>query len=161
MKTADELRAEARQHDENARESCERGDTDGALSQWCSGLSAQKARLEADLIDNGGVSEFLALFDLAGNYQPAVAIEARYGMRWMLLDADGKRTGEFLPWLPKRRDTLAKRGYVEGYAVFPAKADFVEGPGGLVGVSVRVRKACPHHALPVEVVSVDRWKEEG
>lgn len=160
MKTADELRAEASQHEQDARDSFERCDTDGALSQWASGLSAQRKRVEADLIEAGGVSEFLTLFDLEGNYQPAVAIESRYGLRWMLLDADGNRTGEFLPWLPKRRDTLAKRGYVEGYAMFPAKADFVEGRGGLVGVSVRVRKACAHHALPVEVVTVDRWKED-
>ena len=160
MKTADELRAEARQHDENARESFERCDTDGALSQWCSGLSAQKARLEADLIDKGGVAEFLTLFDLEGNYQPAVRIDARYGPRWMLLDADGKRTGEYLPFFPARRDTLAKRGYVEGYAIFPAKADYKDGPGGLVGVRVVTVKRVPHHAEPVEVVTTDRWKEE-
>lgn len=160
MKTSAELRAEAARHDQEAHDSFERCDTDGALSQWASGLSAQKARLEADLIDKGGVSEFLTLFDLEGHYQPAVPINSRYGMRWMLLDAKGERTGEYLPYHPARRETLAKRGYVEGYAVFPAKADYRDGGTGLTGVSVRVVKRVPHYAEPVEVVTTDRWKEE-
>ena len=157
--TPTELRAQAAQKDQDARDSFERCDTDGALSQWASGMNAQRLRLEADIVERGGVSEFLTLFTLDGKFQPAKAIQTQYGMRWMLLDSDGKRTGQFLPYHPARRSTLAKHGYVEGYACFPAKADYREGRGGLVTVSVTTIKTVPDHFEPTEVVTVDRWDE--
>ena len=156
--TAAELRAEASQREQDARDSFERCDTDGALSQWASGIGAQRLRLQADIVDQGGVARFLTLFTLDGRFQPAKAIQTRYGMRWMILDENGNRTGDFAPYLPKRRDTLAKRGYLEGYAYFPAKADYREGRGGLVTVSVVTVKTVPEHEHPVEIETVDRWE---
>jgi hypothetical protein len=154
--TPDELRAQARQHDQDAYDSFERCDTDGALSQWASGINAQRLRLQADIVERGGVSCFLTLFTLDGRFQPAKPIETRYGWRWMLLDDEGKRTGEFLPYLPARRDTLAKRGYLEGHAYFPAKADCVGGKS-ITSVSVVSVKTVADHIAPTEIDNTDRW----
>lgn len=53
---------------ESARqESYERSDTDGFVSQWASGLTAQKHRLQAELAESGGKTEASALFDTNGN----------------------------------------------------------------------------------------------
>src|SRR6476661_6496069 len=84
--TADEHRAAAQAADQAAYDSFERCDTDGFLSQWASGLNAQKHRLQAEIEDNGGKWEFPALFDLDGNLVPAKLISTRYGMSWALLD---------------------------------------------------------------------------
>jgi hypothetical protein len=151
------LRAEAIRHQQEAIDSFNRCDTDGALSQWASGLTSRHKMAEADLLERGGVSEFLTLFDLDGNFVPAKIIQTQYGSRWMVLDAEGRKTGEFLPVTPKRRDTLAKRGYCEGYAMFPAAVGYAEGRGGLVTVSVRSFKTCKDHEPPTEVISADRF----
>lgn len=160
--TAEALREKAAQHTQDANESWERSDTDGFLSQWASGINAQLANAQARIVDNGGVAQFPALFTVDGEFVPARPIESKYGTRWMVLDTAGKATGEFLPYFPKRRDTLAKRGYVEGFVTRPAWAR-CEGSGrGLSGLcSVRV-VAFPTDEpweQPVSVVSVDRWAE--
>src|SRR5690606_26317917 len=62
-KKAEELREMARGRDREAADSFDRCDTDGALSQWASGINAQKYRLQADIAENGGMWEFPALFD--------------------------------------------------------------------------------------------------
>jgi hypothetical protein len=158
-KTPTDLRAEAARHEREAHESFERCDTDGALSQWSSGLTASKLRMEADLLEQGNQREFITLFTVSGDWQPAVQIEGRWGTRWMLLDANGERTGEYLPFHPARRDTLAKRGYVEGYAIWPAKVVYTEGSAGLVSVRPVTVKAVRHHVPPVEITCRDRWAE--
>jgi len=108
-KTAAELRSEAERHDRNAEESFERCDTDGFLSQWASGLTASKKRLQADIEDNGGLAEFLTLFDLDGRWVPCKMIRTQYGTRWALLDpVTGKFTGEFRACVPKRRSTTGR-----------------------------------------------------
>lgn len=154
---AAQLRSEAADLRQEARDSFERCDTDGFLSQWASGLGAYRKEAEAELIERGGVSEFLTLFDLDGNWVPCRMVEGRYGKSWMILDADGKRTGEFVPYLPKRRDTLAKRGYVEGRAMFPARIDYIETGGGVMGVRVGSIRTCRDHVPPTSIVTVDRW----
>jgi hypothetical protein len=158
-KTAEQLRLEAKAHDAEAIASFERCDTDGALSQWSSGLNAQRARLQADIVDAGGVAKFPALFTLDGEYVPAKRIEGQWGPRWMVLDADGNRTGEYLPYFPKRRDTLAKKGYVEGFVLRPARADYAEGRGGLVTVYVTSKATDGGWVTPVSIVTADRWAD--
>jgi hypothetical protein len=157
--TPADLRAEAARWEREAYESFERCDTDGALSQWSSGLTAQKLRMEAALLEQGGQSDFPALFTVAGDWQPAVVIEGKWGPRWMLLDTDGDRTGEYLPFYPARRDTLAKRGFVEGRAVWPAKIIYSSGRGGLVTTRPITVKAVPHHVPPLEILTRDRWAD--
>jgi|DEB19_MinimDraft_3_1074340.scaffolds.fasta_scaffold33572_2 hypothetical protein len=160
--TANDLRAQAAQHEQDAHESWERSDTDGFLSQWASGISAQVKLAQARIVENGGVAEFPALFDLDGNFVPSKAIETRYGMRWMVLDSAGKATGEFLPYFPARRDTLAKRGYVEGFVTRPAIAKTTgsgRGLSGLCSVRVATFPADNPWESPVSVVSSDRWSD--
>jgi hypothetical protein len=154
------LKAQADRHAREAYESFERCDTDGFLSQWASGLASQRCAAEARLIEQGNIAEFLTLFDLDGNFVPAKIIQTQYGSRWMVLDAEGRKTGEFLTVAPVRRSTLAKHGYVEGYAKFPARVDYTEGRGGMTSVRVQTLKACRDHEPPTEIVTADRWTDD-
>lgn len=161
--SAEQLRAKAAQHDQDAFDSFERCDTDGFISQWASSISAREARLEAVIIDNGGVAEFPALFTLDGEWVPARRIETRYGMRWQLLEADGRTTGTFLPYRPARRNTLAKHGYVEGYVARPAKAAIVGGGKGLAGAATCMVAPVPTDRdwdEPAQIICVDLWADE-
>lgn len=90
---AEELRETARGNDRDAVDSFDRCDTDGALSQWASGITAEKYRLRADIAENGGMWSFPALFDLEGNLIPAREVYGEYGAFWSLLDDEGNRTG--------------------------------------------------------------------
>jgi hypothetical protein len=155
--TATELRTEAARHYQDAADSFERCDTDGFLSQWASGQTARLRLLEADLVEAGGVSKFIALFTTEGQWVPAKVIDGKYGKSWMLLDAEGKRTGEYVPFLPKRRETLAKRGYCEGYVMRPARAEIV----GTTYFNCRA-SAIPTDSdwdAPVSIVTPDRFAD--
>src|SRR6476661_4026520 len=128
--TADEHRAAAQAADQAAYDSFERCDTDGFLSQWASGLNAQKHRLQAEIEDNGGKWEFPALFDLDGNLVPAKLISTRYGMSWALLDPANPE-GSFLGFFndsqaakgARRLATDRRKGYTIGTVRVPAVAD--------------------------------------
>jgi hypothetical protein len=154
-KTPTDLRDEARKLEREAFDSFERCDTDGALSQWGLRLSADRLRLQAKIVEEGGTAPFRTLFRLDGTFQPAVEIEGKWGWRWMVLDQDGVRTGQYLPWAPVRRDTLAKHGFVEGIARFPAKAA-IRGKD-MISCSEVAVKTVLHHEPPVEVITADRW----
>jgi hypothetical protein len=158
MSEADRLRESAARLDREAHDSFERCDTDGYLSQWAAGLGAQKLRLQADIEDNGGVWQFPALFDLDGNPVRAKLVEGRFGRSWMLLDENGRSTGEFLRYRPKKRDTHARKGYVEGSVLRPAKAD-LRGDNAISVRAVAVptdRDTDP----PAAIISTDRWTSE-
>ena len=131
---ADQLRADAVAADQRAQESWDRSDTDGFMSQWAAGLTAARLRLQAEITDNGGLAEFPALFDLAGNLVPAKRIQTRYGMSWALLssaDPDSQFSGWFNESKaqdPKRaRNADARKGFYVGYVMPPAKADLKGG----------------------------------
>ena len=159
--TPDSLRDKAAAADQAAADSWERSDTDGFLSQWAHGLTADLHRTQARIVEAGGEHRFPALFDLQGNYVPAQTIEGRWGTRWHLLAASGFGTGVFLPYLPKRRQTLAKRGYVEGWVMRPAEA-FMNGTGhgmsGRAWVDIRPTDL-PWHT-PRTIISTDRWADQ-
>jgi len=129
-KTADEFRAEARQHSINAHESFERCDTDGFMSQWASGLSAAKAHLAADIAENGGCASFPALFEWGGDLVPAKLIETRYGYSWGILESDDPRS-RIVDWFnpskarndDKRIENNARKGFSVGRVMAPAKAE--------------------------------------
>jgi hypothetical protein len=126
---AQALRDKAAQHDQDAADSFERCDTDGFLSQWASGINAQKARMEATLVEAGGVATFTRweLTDLDGNTVPAKLIDGRYGECWALTDAAGKFTGTFVSAFPKRAATMERKGFreVEHEFVAPAHVQVV------------------------------------
>lgn len=161
-KTAEELREMAAQREQAAHESWERSDTDGALSQWAGRINSQLLHAQARLKDNGEVSKFPALFTLDGQFVPARDIQTKYGTRWMLLDANGKATGQFLPYFPKKRETLAKHGFVEGFVMRPAWAK-CEGSGrglsGLTSVHVVIYPTDQPWEPPLSIVTADRWAE--
>ena len=160
---AAELRANAAASDAARAESFERCDTDGFVTQWALGLSAQKDRMQARIVEDGGLASFLTLFTVDGEWTPCKRIEGRYGPRWLVLDTEGNSTGVFLPYQPRKRSTLAAKGYCEGYGMFPAKADYWAPPGarGLSGATsvrlVAVRTG-DWKEPPAEILSVDRFE---
>ena len=158
-KTPEQLRAEADAFDQEAAASFERCDTDGFLSQWAMGLGASRKRMEATLAEEGGVSDFLALFTTDGEWVPAKMIQGTYGPRWMVLDHEGRRTGQYLNYHSVRRQTLAKHGFVEGYVTRPAHIDYV-GETHTSVRPVRLPSDRPWDA-PLAIVTADRWAEEG
>ena len=135
-KTAEELRASAAKHDQAAYDSFERCDTDGFLTQWASGLTAQLERRQADLLENGGLSWFGVLLDAnTGEWVPSKLIDGKFGRCWALLGDDGKFTGQFVSAHPKRFSTMFNKGFVEAQGQYPAKA-VMEGRGhGLSGTA--------------------------
>lgn len=95
--SADQLRKEAAEAEQRAFDSFERSDTDGFLSQWASGITAQLKRAQAEIEENGGVADFPALLDLEGNEVPTRVIPGQYGTVFALVDDAGKFTGQFVP----------------------------------------------------------------
>lgn len=128
--------------EQSAQESFERSDTDGFLSQWASGLTAQKHRLDADILEDGGTISTRALFDLNNTLVPAKLINTRYGLTWALLESADPDSG-FVGFVNRssarsaaRRDaTMAKRGYREGFVRVPARADIGGSGKGLSGAA--------------------------
>lgn len=124
-KKAAELRETARGNDREAAESFDRCDTDGALSQWASGITAQKYRLRADVAENGGMWPFPALFDLEGHLVPAREVYGQYGTFWSLLDPEGNRTGQTFNESQAQNEKIrlrndARKGYYVGTVLAPA-----------------------------------------
>jgi len=76
-------RARAQQAVRRSQESWERSDTDGFMSQWANDAMASKYRAMAELAEEGGVSEFPAVFDLDGNLTDFHQVSTRYGMSWV------------------------------------------------------------------------------
>ena len=63
MKSSSEYRKLASKSEDKARESFNRCDTDGFLSQWASGLNARLNRSKADLVDAGNTFTFTGLYE--------------------------------------------------------------------------------------------------
>ena len=160
---AEELREQAAESDRKAAESWERSDTDGFLSQWAHGITADMHRRNAELLEAGGRARFPALFTTSGDWVPARRIEGTYGPRWQVLTETGRPTGTFLAYRPKRRDTLAKHGYVEGIVERPAVAAILGSGRGLSGAASCYVADVPtdqNHDRPLAIITADRWEEE-
>ena len=120
MTTAKEYRKMAEDAEQQSADSFERCDTDGFLSQWASGLTAQKYRLQANIEDNGGAAWFVGLY--AGSERvPAKQIPTPYGVAWLLRDDAAAKYGRFVPVGAKSRKQK-KLGLREGFEVANAKA---------------------------------------
>lgn len=125
-KKAAELREMGTRNDREARDSFDRCDTDGALSQWASGITAQKYRLQADIAENGGMWSFPALFDLDGDLIAARQVYGEYGTFWSYLEEDGTRTGRTTgeSWAASEKVRIrnnAKKGFYVGSVLAPAR----------------------------------------
>lgn len=135
--TADTLRAEAAQHEADRAASFERCDTDGFVSQWASGMSAQLARAQAEIVENGGMAEFAAPMTELGSELPHKLIKGAYGYCFALTDAQGSFTGVFLPLSFGERSKHYKAGYRIGTVKAPARARLYSPPSarGLSGAT--------------------------
>lgn len=123
---AEELRELGRQRDREAADSFDRCDTDGALSQWANGITAEKYRLQADVAENGGMWTFPALFDLEGSLIPARECYGEYGSFWSCLNADGSRTGRTVGESQAQNEKTrlrnnARKGFYVGTVLAPAR----------------------------------------
>lgn len=146
------LREKAAASERAAAESFERVDTDGFVTQWAHGVTADRDRLQAAILEDGGLATFPALFDDEEQYVPAFLNRGRFGPYWKTID------GRTLKFGSQRR--LREEGLTEGLARFPAEA-IIDGEGtGLSGrawaaASKTVRETVP----PTEVVVFDRRAE--
>ena len=160
-KTAEDFRESAARHDQEAYDSFERCDTDGFLSQWAHGVNAGKDRLQAEIIENGGMWEFSALFDLRGNLVPAKEVKTPYGYSWGLLDEanpEGRFLGFFNPSKAqsdsRRFKANAAKGYRMGRILAPAKA-VLRGGKCMTSVCACVARTDGGFSRTVEVVEID------
>lgn len=147
--------AEEARHWGERNASFDRCDTDGFLSQWASGISADEARKKAHVAMNGGMDLFPGLYIAAtGERVRAKVIAGQYGACWALCDAEGNFTGEFLSDTRSARGALAKRGLVVIGEWAPAKA-IITGQGtGLSGsawaTTVRTDLGFPSNAVAIK-----------
>lgn len=93
MKTAAEYREEAKAHVKAESDSFDRCDTDGFVSQWCSGWSGRLANVKAAILDAGGTEEFVGLYE--GDRRVKAKMVKVYNkfkfaneLKWVVDDAD-------------------------------------------------------------------------
>lgn len=163
-KFAADLRAEADRHERERHESWDRSDTDGFLSQWASGLSASLARAKANLIEQGNVAEFSALFDLDGKVISTHAGWGQYGPYFRLTDEAAERFGRRFvnPSMANNPEREHANNAKKGFAVGTIRvAAYAEIRGSMTSAGVAI--------LPVvsdliegryEVVSTDNFRDE-
>lgn len=128
------LREEAKACEANVHESRERCDTDGFLSQWASGITAQLKRAQAELLDAGKTATFPGLYRRRdGARIRAKLINAQYGWCWAFCDAQGVFTRRFLPDTRTRRAKLWREGFEVRDEQAPAWARISGSGHGLSG----------------------------
>lgn len=116
-------------------ESWERSDTDGFLSQWAHGITANEAHFAAKIASRGGVDLFPGLYEReTGKRAPAIILSGEHGQYFAFCDPDtGKINGRFLSWSDTPRGRLYREGFVILGEWAPAKAT-IRGHGrGLSG----------------------------
>lgn len=161
-----------KEHEEQAaaaakrrQESIDRSDTDGFMSQWASGITSQKERLEAELEENNGFSTFLVLFDLEGNIVPARMIDTKYGPAWAEYEDPhnmySKFTGKFINESKSAKKKtqeayLRKKGYTLGKIKAPAKVDTVG--ANMVSVQAVVLRKGKDPLEAVEIITTNIYE---
>jgi hypothetical protein len=125
-------------------------------------LAQQRADRQFDeltkqLAESDGTVQSVALFDLEGNWTPAKIVEGKFGFSWLVLDEKGKSIGVFIPYASKKRETQAKRGFVEGIVRVPAKVAY----SGGFRPSARIVPANEIGTVkPVKIINADRFNEK-
>lgn len=117
---------------------------------------AEYEQLLAQVAEGNITVETSALFDLEGNWTPARLIQNKYGYSWLVLDANGKSTGVFVPFGSKKRETQAKHGFVEGKVLVAAKADMW---GGFRMQTGLVPAEAVGTGKPVSIITTDRFSK--
>lgn len=137
--TADELREQARQYEQKAQDSFDRCDTDGFLSQWASGLSAQLCRAKAEITENGGVMPFEVLLEddkhVSNRRVDAKLINGQFGAVWLLSEAEEGYFGrKFIPFAGNGKSRIQEQlGLREDWENAPAAARITGRGTGLSG----------------------------
>lgn len=127
LELAAKYRAEARGNHQRAYDSFERCDTDGYLSQWASGVMANRYEDAAKILEDGGCAEFVALFDLEGNLVPAKYAETRFGYAWALLEVNEDESiqrivGWFNESKARNEETARRNNEKKGYRLGRVRA---------------------------------------
>jgi len=135
--TPETLRAAAAA-DKEAADSFERCDTDGFVSQWASGLTADKLRRQAQIEEDDGMAIFPALFDLDGTPVPAKLVKTRYGTKFAVFASAEDAlayNANVVAWIDPftSERTLAKKGYKVLDVWAPARAEITGSGHGLSG----------------------------
>ena len=157
--SGDKLRERAAQREREAQESFDRCDTDGFLSQWASGLNAQRDRLAAEIADNGGFFPFPALFR-GETLVAAKLMQTRFGTKWAVLESDDPRS-RVTAWMGLTDKAVARHGYTVGTVMARGEA-FIDSIGyGFSGRSwASVRRMDGGFSRDVRVVCTDRRRAE-
>lgn len=136
---AETYRKEAAAIRDRVQESFDRCDTDGFVSQWAGGLSAQLAETRARLVEAGRVSTFTGLYE-GDRRVPAKRLETRFGYSWLLRDdADIAHFGR--KWIPcggnsRIQKTLGLRECLETAPAWANLSGRGHGLGGTCWVAV-------------------------
>jgi len=114
---------ESAMYRDRRNESFDRCDTDGFVSQYFDGVASNVSSRQATIERQGGQDVFCALFDLDGRRLNAELRDGQWGQYWLLKGNDRPASGKpFVTAFPARESTLRKKGYLEGYSTYPAKA---------------------------------------
>lgn len=131
--------AAASQNLQDSHDSFERCDTDGFVSQWASGITAELNREKARICRQEGLDTFNGLY--SGDIRVrAKKVSSRYGTAWLIDDCDQHLTGgrAFIP-VGKGSTVQRKLGLSERPELAPAWVCTAGSGNGLAGAhSVRV-----------------------
>lgn len=139
--SAEEYRESAARKTRDAAESFERCDTDGFVSQWASGISADLDRAKAALIEAGKVSRFIGLYE-GDRRVKAKLISTRFGTSWLLHEDEAELIrARGKPFLPTGRNSriLKSLNLAERWEYAPAWATLGGGSGTGLGGATGVR----------------------
>jgi hypothetical protein len=131
--------AAASQDLQNASDSFERCDTDGFVSQWASGITADLNREKARICRQEGLDTFNGLYS-GDTRVRAKVVNGRFGYVWLIDDCDQHLTGgrAFIP-TGKRSKVQRELGLSERQELAPAWVCTAGSGNGLAGAhSVRV-----------------------
>lgn len=136
---AETYEAKAARNDQDKRESFERSDTDGFVSQWASGINAELNREKARLSRQEKLDTFNGLYS-GDTRVRAKIVNGQYGSVWLIDDCDQHLTGgrKFIPTGSRSR-VQRELGLSERQEIAPAWACTAGSGYGLSGAcSVRV-----------------------
>lgn len=119
MHTAQQYRESAAKHIEAERESFERCDTDGFMSQWAHSMSAQLDEAKAEIVENGNSSVFVGLYD-GDRRVAAKIIQTRFGSTWLLSDEEANKYGRKFVAIGAKSRVQKQLGLRERKEVAPA-----------------------------------------
>lgn len=129
---AEALEAQAQDAIQRAHDSFERSDTDGYLTQWACGITADLRRRQAQILRDGGKATFPGLYE-NDRRVAARLIETQFGPSWLLRDDEAARFGRrFIPEGDNSR-IQKKLGLNEKPEMAPAAAKTASNGTGLSG----------------------------